>query len=416
MFPGCLSCGENEDNFDVIEWLGTRSFCTGHVGQYGQSYGGMTALRVASLHPPHLVAIAPQESYASYYRHAARPGGILPGSGRGWAAGVPTYTNGLVTTEFQQLLWAVHPLIDDFWRQIDIDTKYDDITIPCLGFGGWFDVFREGMVENFAGLDDRSYLVMGPWTHGLPEEMANEPAPAGLLLAWFDRFLLGLEAPLPSSRVTSYEVPRSSSKGWQEFDGFPPSAARIERQYLDGEGRLSRDPGVSGEASYVVDPDDGPAVVVSGPTPVPPDDEGADVAGADERRLHFQTAPLTDDLVLVGPVDVLLRASTSATDANFVVKLLDVAPDGRVREAAVGYLRASHRDGHDHAVAVTAGRFADYRIACQPVHWRFCAGHRLRVSVTSGDVPAIAADAPAGTIAVRTGVDGSWVEFSVVSE
>jgi hypothetical protein len=416
MFPGCLSAGENEDNFNVIEWLAAQPFSSGRVGQYGQSYGGMASLRVASLHPPHLVAIAPQESYASYYRHAARPGGILPGPGRGWAGGVPAYTNGRVTAEFQQLLWAVHPLIDEFWRQIDIDTKYDDISVPTLCFGGWFDIFKEGMVENFNGLANHAYLVMGPWTHGLPEEMADEPAPRGLLLAWFDRFLGGLDAPLPSARVTSYEVPRATSSGWREFDALPPREARVERLHFDRDGWLRASPGAAGAETYEVDPRDGPAAVVSGPTPLLPDDEGVDVAATDDRRLHFETEPLAHDVVIIGPVPVLLRAQFTASDGNIVVKLMDVAADGRVREATVGYLRASHREGHDRLVDVSPGTVADYRVTCQPVHWRFGAGHRLRISVTSGDVPAIAADAPPGVVTVRTGAGGSYVELAVLGD
>lgn len=416
MFPGCLSQGENEDNYDLIEWLAIQPACSGRVGQYGVSYGGMSALRVASLRPPHLAAIAPQESYSSYYRHAAFPGGLAAGAGRNWANGVPAFTNSTVTTEFQRMLWAVHPLIDDFWRQVDIDTKYQDINAPVLAFGGWFDTFKEGMVENYLGLEDQAYLVMGPWTHGSPSAMPIEPAPLGTVLSFFDHHLGGMESPLPSARVTSYELPRSRSRGWVELEGFPPPDAAPLRLCLTADGRLDQSPGPAGERSYDVDPDDGPAANVLGAEAKLPDDPEADLRRSDERRLTFSTEPFHDDVVALGVPTLHLMASLSADDGALVAKVMDVAPEGGVNQATVGYLRASHRMGHSRLAPLRAGEVYPFVFDLEPLHWRFAAGHRLRVSLTSGDVPAITADAPPGTVGVRCGTGGSYLDLHVLAE
>jgi predicted acyl esterase len=413
-FPGCLSQGENEDNYDLIEWLAALPSCSGKVAQYGVSYGGMSALRVASLQPPHLVAIAPQESYSSYYRHTAFPGGLAAGAGRNWANGVPGFTNNTVTTEFQKMLWAVHPLIDDFWRQVDIDTKYDTIRVPVLGFGGWFDNFKEGMVENYLGLADRAFLVMGPWTHGAPDAMPVEPAPLGTVLAFFDRHLLELPAPLPSARVTSYELPRASSRGWVELDGFPPGEASERRLWLRADGRLSEDPGPAGERSYQVDPNDGPAAISFPPGGTLPDDPAADQRAADGRRLSFSTEPLEHDTVVVGIPTLHLVASLSSGDGALVAQLKDVAPDDRVNQASVSYLRASHRLSHAKVAPVPPGEACTYTLRLEPLHWRFAAGHRLRVSLTSGDIPAVAPEAPPGTVTVACGAGRSSLDFHVL--
>jgi uncharacterized protein len=420
MFPGCLSAGENDDNADVIEWLAAQGFCTGRVAQYGQSYGGMAALRVASLRPRHLVAIAPQEAYSSYYRHTAFPGGIPAGAGRDWANGVPAYTGGKVSATFQKELWAVHPLIDEFWRQIDIDTKYAAISVPALCCGGWLDVFREGMVENHTGLGAHSFLVMGPWPHGPLDQMELEPLPLGAVLAFFDHHCTGdgwdegAGAPLPAARVMTYELPRPASRGWVELDGFPPTTADELDLALSSGGRLAPSPGGEATTSFVADPSDGPAALVFAPDATFPDDPGVDQHEPDALRLGFATEPFSDDVTIVGTPHLWLRTSLDADDASFVARLMDYSPDGRAQEITVGYLRASHRDGHDRVAAVPEGEMVDYAVALQPVHWRLCAGHRLRVSLSAGDAPALVPDTPEGRVTVAVGKGGSRLQVPVL--
>lgn len=419
MFPGCLSAEENDDNYEVIEWLAAQPFCTGRIGQYGQSYGGMSALRVASLQPPHLVAIAPHEAYASYYRHTAFPGGVPAGSGRNWADLVPAITGGRVTAEFQRELWAVHPLVDGFWEQVDIDTKYEAIRVPTLSCGGWFDNFREGMVENHLGLDGRSQLVMGPWNHGPLDQMPHEPLPLGAVLAFFDHHLAGSgwdagDGALPSSPVASYELPRAQSRGWVELDAFPPSSATTVVYHCNAGGSLDERPTGASTERFEVDAEDGPAILVFPPSAALPDDPAADRRVPDERRLGYATDPMPGDTVLIGIPRLALRASTSADDAVFVARLMDYAPDGTALEIAVGYLRASHREGHRHVVAITPGELATYEVALQPLHWRLAAGHRLRLSVSSGDTPALQPFAPKGTVSVACGDGGTTLQLQTL--
>lgn len=409
MFPGCLSAGETEDNYDAVEWLAGQPWCTGRVGQHGQSYGGMAALRVAALRPPHLAAIAPQEAYSSYYRQTAWPGGVAAGSGRNWADLVPQITGGRVSAGFQRELWAVHPLLDELWRQVDIDTKYGDIDLPVLCCGGWFDNFREGMVENHLGLGERSRLVMGPWDHGALDQMADEPLPLGALLAFFDHHLAGDGwhegggGALPATAVASYELPRAGSAGWAELDAFPPSTAGELVLHAGAAGRLGAEAGPAATASFTVDPHDGPATLRFPPGAGLADEPAADRSGPDGARVGFATEVLEADLVLCGIPRLRLLAETSAGDAVLVARLMDYAPDGTALEVSVGYLLASHRDGHDHVVEVLPGEVAAYELTLHPVHWRLRAGHRLRLSLSSGDVPALEPVAPAGTVTVRCG-------------
>jgi predicted acyl esterase len=111
-----------------------------------------------------------------------------------------------------------------------------------------------------------------------------------------------------------------------------------------------------------------------------------------------------------------LSASLSAVDGALVAKLMDVAPDGRVNQATVGYLRATHRLGHSQVAPLSPGQTYPFDLRLEPLHWRFVAGHRLRVSLTSGDVPALAPEALPGTVTVQCGDGGSFLDLQTLPE
>ncbi|GAB3288727.1 hypothetical protein GCM10027563_24860 [Parasphingorhabdus pacifica] len=91
-----------------------------------------------------------------------------------------------------------------------------------------------------------------------------------------------------------------------------------------------------------------------------------------------------------------------------MVKVEDVAPDGKVVAATDGYLKARHREGDDREVATAPGEFNDYTVAISPNHWRFAKGHQIRIAVTSGDPPLIPPDAPTCTVTIANGPEDSW--------
>jgi len=256
--------------------------------------------------------------------------------------------------------------------------------------------------------------VMGPGQHTPPHFESRAPVPLGAQLAWWDHWLMQLpNAPLPSARVTSFEGPVSGGGEWKEFAQWPPADAHARRMYLNGDRSLSADSGAAGVTSYAVNPLDGPARSWLGDfAAIYPEDPAADQSVADRQRLTFTTAPLAEDSELAGAGRVHLRAALSAPDGRFVVKVEDVAPDGKVVAVTDGYLNASHRDGDDHEVAVTPGQFNDYEVSIRPTHWRFSKGHRLRIAVTSGDVPLLLPDVSTGsTVTIANGADGSWVDL-----
>jgi hypothetical protein len=373
----------------------------------------LTSQRVAALRPPHLKAIVPQIAPGNIYEWVY-PGGIASTQGATWANGAAALSYGRVNPVQIAQKFDDHPHYDAYWRQIDITDNLDDIRVPTLMMGGWQDLFTNGTVESYAGRSNRTWLVMGPGQHFPAHVEPHAPVPLGAQLAWWDHWLKQLpNSPLPSARVTSFEGPVSGDGAWKEFSQWPPADVHARRMYLNGDRSLSAASGAAGVTRYAVNPLDGPARTWLGDFVVSyPEDPAADQRVADLTRLTFTTGPLAGDSVLAGAARVHLRAALSARDGRFVVKVEDVAPDGKVVAVTDGYLKASHRDGHDHEVAVTPGQFNDYEVSIRPTHWRFAKGHRLRIAVTGGDVPLLLPDASTGsTVTIANGADGSWVDL-----
>ena len=267
---------EQRDLYDLIEWAATQPWSSGEVGQTGISYGGISTYKAASSGAPHLTAVAPIVAYNDIYSEIVYPGGIRGMVLRWWpyftwltstadespdvaAARFPDYV------AFEQRA-REHPTYDDYWRALAIDTgALDAGDVPVLAIGGWHDLFPKGMVDNYRAARDQSWLLMLPWAHGdfIPG-LPDFPVVDRALLAWFDHWLLGLDgAPLPSARVTTWELPKRGGH-WTELPDWPPAGEALNL-HLNGDGTLATTAGAAAGLSYPVNPfDNGCACVDHG--------------------------------------------------------------------------------------------------------------------------------------------------------
>lgn len=409
---------EMEDNYDAIEWLAAQPFSTGKVGQWGTSYGGISTNRVATLRPPHLVAIAPFVSYQSAYHDIVFPGGIYKADFDWWAPftagtaapGQDPEAQARMTRRGLELNQEhrQHPLYDDYWKERDVDIAgLQAANIPMLHIGGWYDLFQQGTPANYAATRSHSYLLMLPIQHfqSVTSAPATPPETLPALLSWFDHWLMGRpEAALPGTRVTSWEMPRSGGQ-WTELSDWPPPSARTVYYYFRSEGALTTDPGPAGETVYTVNPyDSGCFCAWNTPDAETPIN---DQRAADETRLHFDTPPLDEALTIAGSPIAHLRAAFSASDGYLIVRLGDVSPDGTSTLISTGRLRASHRLSHSKPEPLTPGQTYAFDVPIWPTHWHLAAGHRLRLSISSGDIPRVAPDAPSGNVHIELGEGGS---------
>ncbi|MFC0548739.1 CocE/NonD family hydrolase [Kutzneria chonburiensis] len=347
---------EQEDGYDLVEWLAAQPFCTGRIGMQGISYGGHTTMLTAVQQPPHLTAIIPVQALSDWYENTIYHGGIYNARIRDWQQ--TTAPDTLET-------YPQHPLYDDFWRERSIRHRYDRLTVPVLDVGGWLDQYRQAMVENFRG---DTWMVAGPWPHGMVPGQPEDIAFAGYL-AWWDHWLADRPAPLPRSRVTSYEMP---DHGWRHFDSWPPADA-VSRQWFPGtDGSLTG--GEPGIAEF--------------------DQDGG--------QLVFE-ARLAEDLVITGGLVATLRAGTTGPDGNIAVVLDDVDATGEAVRISQGWLKLSHRDGHDHLAAIQPGTLYDVTVPIWATHHRIVAGHTLRVTLSSEDHPQIDTERLPGRIRVELG-------------
>ncbi len=401
---------ESKDNYDLIEWAGVQPWSTGRVGQTGISYGGISTMKALATNAPHLKAAVPVVAYNEVYREMVYPGGARGATLRWWPAltwatsvsdQAPDDSAGSLAhfAAFEKRAQD-HPLYDNYWKSLAIDTAaVDRSNVPTLAIGGWNDLFPQGTVRNYLGAKDQTTLLMLPGAHGefapgVPQFQAGLNA----MLSWFDTHLMERQdVPQPGAKVTSWELPRLSG-GWVEMPDYPA--------------RTKREPLLDPESSYTVNPyDNGCSCVEHGvysSTDFPFNDQRVYDLG----RLTYDQERLGDAWLIVGAPVAHLRAALSAPKGNLVVRLQDVGPDGTSTVITTGWLNAEHRLGHDRLAPIEPGKIYDFRVELWPTHWRLAGDHFLRISVSSGDIQHIEPTAPPGsTVTVYGGKGGSSIDI-----
>jgi uncharacterized protein len=329
--------------------------------------------------------------------------------------------------------------------------------IPMLHVGGWYDIYLRGTIENFRALSAMKHspirLLIGPWTHhGNTADYAGDVAfgPAagiadfdtGFHLAWFDFYLKGqgsgaatqaatlAPAAGPEAAASAAAAPapvryfmmgtgdgHRDAHGrlfhggvWQDAAQWPPQTARRTTFFLHADGELTETapaPAEQPSTTYRFDPEHPVPTLGGGVSRRLKDGaydqrERADMPGSRPPYLPlrarsdvvvFETAPLTHDVAIAGPVDITLFASSTGTDTDFTAKLVDVYPpsadfpQGFDMNLTDGILRASYRDNSPTRHLLVAGRV--YRLAIRPFDTAnvFKKGHRIRLDISSSNFP-----------------------------
>jgi predicted acyl esterase len=287
------------------------------------------------------------------------------------------------------------------------------VTAPALMITGWYDWCLDDALRTWESLAAygaepvraRSRLLITPTAHNQPgyhEGRDTHPeldriyrGDPALLLHWYDAVRDGSVDAMPA--VTYYLM---GANEWCAAGSWPPPQAQARELYLGPSGTLLWDtaPEWSEPDRYTYDPDD-PTPTLGGSivsSVYPPG--SIDVSGLQVRSdvLTFTTAPLASDLDVVGPLKLILYASSSAVDTDFVARLSDVFPDDRAIQIQTGIVRARYRDGSAEPALLEPGRA--YRLVidmCATAN-RFAAGHRLRVDISSADFPKLERNANTG--------------------
>lgn len=440
---------EAADGADTIRWAASLPGSNGKIGTYGFSYPGAVQLLSAAEQPEGLVCCAPGFTGSDFYDNWTYVGGafnlafiiswvvqllaipdLLHRGEREAAAAVAAQAANFPGLYWVQPLedfpllksvgaakyffdWIEHDSRDEFWQQISIRERYDRIVTPCLHYGGWYDSFIEGTLENYAALAERAgddprraqRLVVGPWLHipwarlsgvrNFGEEADNTVDQ--LQLEWFDYWLKG-KGDLDGPPVRLFVM---GENRWREADAWPPANVKVEEWHLHSSGRATSLSG-DGVLSREGPGDEPPDVYVSIPGLPVPSAGGRSCCLADitpmgpleqsyvEIRndvLVYSTAPLERDVEVTGTVWLVLYAATDAPDTDWTAKLVDVDERGHAINLCDGIVRARFRASLEHPSPIEPGRVYEYRIRAGSTSNLFKRGHRIRLEIASSNFP-----------------------------
>jgi predicted acyl esterase len=416
---------DQEDLYDVIEWIGAQDWCTGKVGGIGQSYFCMLQWFMAAQAPPSLACIGAHDGLADAYRAGCYHGGIpcdfFPGYWwyqnrfiNRFPAEGPSREQG---TDLSAMV-AAHPTYDDFWRERNAMELLDRVTVPVYSSGVWtkHQLHTRGNIDAFAKVkgEKKLRLSAAPNAWGAAAEFSSVDFHQKVLLPFYDHYLKGKETDYVTRPNVEYAV--RGAGVMRQSETWPPQGVRYTAWHLTAE--QSESVTSLNDGGLTIAPPSGQAVTTYN-YPVPGWVAGVVGFGPNgppafdpaRRVLTFTTTPLEHDLEIAGPIKLVLYASSTARDTDFFVKLSDQFPQGAEDRARLanpafevvtrGWLRASHRaldparstdmvpyHTHRDPQPLEPGEVYKFEISLEPQAYRFKAGHRIRLEVVNGDSPA----------------------------
>ena len=460
---------EHADGVDAIAWASAQPWSSGVAGMYGGSYVGTAQWMAAVDHPEALRAIAPWVTYSDHYEDLMYQGGVPVMHGLNWAyfmapeearrlashgpvtpaelvgldmaaavARLPL-TNHPLLRELAPYYfdWLAHPMPGAFWHSLSASAAYEQVTVPALNIGGWYDVFVSGTLQNYIGMRQRGgsemarryqRLVIGPWSHGnftgmFPDREFGVAASARAIdlttthLRWFDRWLKGVENGIEQERLVTIFV--MGIDQWRTEDDWPLPDTQYHNYYLHsggqantlhGDGTLSPEaPGDDPPDAYLYNPlrpvptVGGQVLVISNPLGMGPYDQRA--VEAREDVLVYSSPVLEQPLEVTGPIHLHLFVASSARDTDFTGKLVDVFPDGRAIILTEGVLRARYRDSMTEPELMEPGRVYELRLDMWATANVFLPGHRIRLDVSSSNFPRFSRNTNTGREVASEGVE-----------
>jgi putative CocE/NonD family hydrolase len=453
---------ESTDTYDTIEWLLKHiPNHNGRAGLWGISYPGFYAAAGMIDSHPALKAVSPQAPIADWFigddwhhngafylahtftffyrfgtpveeptRRAPEPFDYKTPDGYEFYLQMGPLANANEKYFKNKIpFWnelMEHGTYDEFWQARNLLPHLNRIRAAVMTVGGWFDAEDlYGPLKIYESVEKRNpgivnLLVMGPWRHGGwsgdadadrlgPVSFNSKTGPyyrEKIELAFFVRFLKDESAAFDAAEAIVFET---GAHQWRRYEAWPPREAEPATLYLQPGGGLSGKPPVAARDAfdeYVSDP--------AKPVPyIPYIAQGMTVEHMiDDQRfaarrtdvLVYQTGELATDVTLAGPIKPTLFVSTTGTDSDFVVKLIDVYPgdfpDPDPNPAGVrmgGYqqlvrgevFRGKFRNSFEKPEPFTPGQVSRIEFVMPDVHHTFRRGHRIMVQIQSSWFPLV---------------------------
>ena len=451
---------EAADGYDAIEWAASIPGANGVVATVGQSYMGLTQYLAAAERPPHLRAATPVSGPVSYFENCIYRRGVFE---LGWMLTYFTFMarntldrRGILKEQgpildgylskpsvpfspmsleaykhlpirdwgerlrpgapyFAEYLG--HSRYDGYWQGADVRRRFEQVAIPMLHVGSWYDAFQYDTLAMFTGLRERAAtsgaqrgqrLIMGPWGHLLPYAVPTSKGTGdidfgpeamvelhAIQARWFDWVLKGIANGAEQDAPVRIFV--MGENRWRDENEWPLARTRYTPIYLHsagsangsgGDGRLGYSkPGEEPADTYLYDPSD--PVPTRGGTTL-----GLPLGVFDQRQIEeradvlvFTGERIESATEVTGPIVLKLFAASSACDTDFTAKLVDVRPDGYAQNIAEGVVRARFRESLSEPSLITPDRRYEYTIDLWSTSHVFKEGHRIRLEVSSSNFP-----------------------------
>ncbi len=456
---------EASDTYDTIDWLIKNvKFNNGRVGQWGISYPGYYAIAGALAQHPALKASSPQAPIADFFFDDFHHNGAMtlgyffayplfgvqktkpmseqwyewlkPGTRDGWQfqMDIGPLKNATERYYKDNFFWnemVEHPNYDDFWKKRNLLPHLKNIKHAVMIVGGWFDAedlygplnIYKTVEKNNPGTYNT--IVMGPFGHGDWARTQEHTLHSNIYFGdsistfyqreieakFFRHFLK--EAGDGKSGLPEAYLFDTGKKLWRTFDQYPMKSAKQTKLYFHDGGKLAQTPPDSTAkqpfTEYVSDPN----------KPVPYTEDRTTLFGITMRKymsedqrfaaqrpdvLTFQTDTLTEDMTLGGEITAALKVATTGTDADWVVKLIDVYPGNEPNHAYMphknivlgGYqqmvrseiMRSRFRKSFEKPEPMKPNEITPITFRLQDVLHTFKKGHRIMIQVQSTWFPA----------------------------
>jgi putative CocE/NonD family hydrolase len=429
---------EYEDGYDTVEWcVKELEGSNGKVGMYGFSYQGITQFQAAVQQPQGLVTICPSMATADLYHGWFYFGGAVCldfdlgwalqlAQNRAWYLKQEPQASNLFTAQKQMGKWLENLPLDEielfkdetlggqfgkfffdwignqqadaeYWQKLNPLSYFDRFDVPALHIAGWADIFIEATINTYrqakAATNKPQHLVVGPWQHlpWLPKVGEIDFGEAAtshvdqLQIDWFDFWLKGIDNGIcDRNPVQTFLMGKNQ---WLEQTDFPSvqSPDKTHRLYLHPQRQLApHAPIVSQQTPdiYVYDPRNPNPATAYGFYDQRPVHQRWDV-------LIYESEVLDADFAIAGIPEFMLYAATTAPDTDWVVKLLDIYPDGKQMLVSMGVLRARFRKSWTEAEWAEPDVVQEYCIKLRPTCQNFAQGHRIGIAISSAAFPLI---------------------------
>ena len=427
---------DDVDGYDTIDWIVEQSWSNGDIAMYGRSFMAATQILTAPEHHPNLRAIVPQVINPSIWERGYWDHGALQLSHvarriyrtkinpdmthkiaehGGWDAfyrHLPLITLDTTVVGSENKLWqeyVSHSEYGPYWSDISTHEKIDQIEVPTYFHAGWYDNYPAALFRSFgrikdAGKVDELRMHVGPTDH-MGDVVGDRPfgdsafqQQLEIAIRWLNYVVKGeVNGMADEPKITMFTM---GVNEWRTADTWPPENAELTKFYLrsDGprHGSLSTElPGDETSSQYTYDPEN-PVPTLGGNHSGPQDHPEIIRVGALDHRpnwdredvLVFESPPLEQDTEITGSITATVFASSSAVDTDFLVRLLDVEPDGIAWNLTEGIIRARFRKGiYEPPVLLEPGEVFKYEIELLPTSNVFFNGHKIAVHITSSNFP-----------------------------